>query len=334
MSNFLLTGAGFSKNFGGLLASELWDALFNHRAVQATPSIREKLLSDQDFESVYHDLISRGSEDERRLISEAMSAAYKEIDNALMDFSFVPGSPYPVNIYRVQDLIASFSGPIHDPGYIFTLNQDLFIERHYYNGPRPVLPGVRQSPEWFSSVFCSREQLWNSVQIIDSPDLDGIKSSYKRHHQLVYVKLHGSCNWRTTNSKDLMVIGRDKENQIERNYLLNWYFEIFRDALATQEARLLVIGYGFGDPHINRAISTAVSAAGLSLYILDPTPTAELLPRIRKLPEGNEIIAGIKAHFPYTLREIFPANQENTGQWRQIQDRFFERVKMNQAGAS
>jgi hypothetical protein len=28
--NILLTGAGFTKNFGGLLASEMWAEIFNH----------------------------------------------------------------------------------------------------------------------------------------------------------------------------------------------------------------------------------------------------------------------------------------------------------------
>ncbi len=323
MNRFLLTGAGFSKNFGGLLAAEISTALFNHGSVQSTPSVRERLFMDQDFESVYQDLISKGSDLERRIISEAVTAAYLQIDNRLRDFTFAPGTPYPVNIYRVQDLIAAFSGPRDNPGYFFTLNQDLFVERHYYNGPRPVMPGVKQSPEWFSSVFCSREQVWNPVQIAALSDLEELKRTFKRHHQLVYLKLHGSCNWRTTDSPDLMVIGRDKASQISRNYLLNWYFDLFREAIAIQSARLLIIGYGFGDPHINKAIAHAVKDNGLSLYIVDPTPMKDLRSRIEQQSEGTAILAGIRALYTYPLREIFPANQDETEQWREIQDNFF-----------
>ena len=54
----LLTGAGFTHNFGAPLASELWAAILNHEAVQNTPRVREAMLSDFDFESFYHRVIS------------------------------------------------------------------------------------------------------------------------------------------------------------------------------------------------------------------------------------------------------------------------------------
>ena len=30
----LLTGAGFTRNFGGFLANQMWDKIFNHEQVQ------------------------------------------------------------------------------------------------------------------------------------------------------------------------------------------------------------------------------------------------------------------------------------------------------------
>ena len=325
VSKFLLTGAGFSKNFGGMLAAEIWTLIFNDQQVQAVPALRDKLIADQDFESVYHDVITNGDEIEREVVSEAIFNAYKQIDNSLMEFCFVQGSPYPVNIYKVQKLIAAFAGPRDSPGFVFTLNQDLFLERHYYNGPTPVLPGVRQPTEWFSSVSCSRAEVSDFVEIVNAEELEELRATFKKHRELVYLKLHGSCNWHVAGRPDQMIIGRDKASQIGRNYLLAWYLELFKSVLSRPDSRLLVIGYGFGDPHINRAISDSITRCGLWLYILDPTPAKDLMSRIATQPEGKTIISGIRAFYSFALRDLFPPNQEETSLWKTIQDEFFEK---------
>lgn len=53
----LLTGAGFSANFGGYLAEEMWSIIFNHPEVQKHSAVREFMLSPigkYDYESIYH----------------------------------------------------------------------------------------------------------------------------------------------------------------------------------------------------------------------------------------------------------------------------------------
>ena len=35
----LLTGAGFTRNFGGFLTNQMWDKVFNHEQVQHYPSL-------------------------------------------------------------------------------------------------------------------------------------------------------------------------------------------------------------------------------------------------------------------------------------------------------
>jgi hypothetical protein len=45
----LLIGAGFSRNWGGLLASEVQASIFNHPAVQARSRLRAMVL-DRPFE--------------------------------------------------------------------------------------------------------------------------------------------------------------------------------------------------------------------------------------------------------------------------------------------
>jgi len=45
----------------------------------------------------------------------------------------------------------------------------------------------------------------------------------------------------------------------------------------------MVIGYGFGDEHINRAIGTAVEQHGLRLFIIDPNGV-DVIDKNRHLP--------------------------------------------------
>lgn len=37
----LLTGAGFTKNFGGPLAKELWSIIFNNPSLDQAPDVRQ-----------------------------------------------------------------------------------------------------------------------------------------------------------------------------------------------------------------------------------------------------------------------------------------------------
>src|SRR5689334_16693282 len=46
----LLTGAGWSRNWGGRLASQLWEDLIGHPAIQENARLRELLQSEPSFE--------------------------------------------------------------------------------------------------------------------------------------------------------------------------------------------------------------------------------------------------------------------------------------------
>ena len=41
----ILTGAGFTANFGGFLARDMWEKIFNHPSLQAHDSLRQNFLS-------------------------------------------------------------------------------------------------------------------------------------------------------------------------------------------------------------------------------------------------------------------------------------------------
>lgn len=140
----LLTGAGWSRNWGGLLATEIWEAMIGHVAVRNNSLLRELLLKESSFEIALGKthappFTMRDRQDFEEALRDAFISMDQEISRAQ--------DPW-INIYKVQELLSCFC-PRGHTGYIFTLNQDLFFERkfyNFYNAPAPSLPGLQARP--------------------------------------------------------------------------------------------------------------------------------------------------------------------------------------------
>ncbi len=150
----LLTGAGFTKNFGGLLASEMWSKIFNHEQIQSLPRLKEILIDDYDYESIYYRVINGSYDDnEKAAISTAIFQAYETLDDIVRQWLFNSNSPYPVNIYGVNKMIERFAGDQMELGFFFTLNQDLFIERHFNTITKNLIhPCVKRIPDVHKTI--------------------------------------------------------------------------------------------------------------------------------------------------------------------------------------
>jgi hypothetical protein len=69
----------------------------------------------------------------------------------------------------------------------------------------------------------------------------------------------------------MRVIGGRKAVEIGRHEILKWNREQFEVYLAKPDTRLMIIGYSFGDEHINDVlINAALAGRGLRLFIIDP----------------------------------------------------------------
>lgn len=116
--NVLLLGAGFTKNFGGLLANEMWAEIFNHEKIQGQPRLRTLMLNDFDYESVFYSVLE-GFRDEEGLIGnqnepivfkeeeidamrEAITSAYMYIDEILREHV---KNPLPIELDFFNELI-------------------------------------------------------------------------------------------------------------------------------------------------------------------------------------------------------------------------------------
>jgi len=315
----LLTGAGFTKNFDGFLASEMWAKIFNNPVVQKTEKIRKLLLEDFDFESVYASVTASSvfTDEDKRSFQNAVSEAYKKLDDNVRGWVFNDSNPTALNKYGLGELLNLFNGIDAARGMFFTLNQDLFIERHFQHRA----PGAPPFPGDVYNLFGKEFGVSDFITLPLDDVASKVEGSISGHGGMVYIKLHGSYGWRSSDGRNQMVLGHDKEGEILREPLLRYYLELFKNAIADGGKRLLVIGYGFRDQHINKILTDGVNKHGLKLIIITPSSISDFR---RSIINGHfyakGMLDGLTGYFPYTLREIFPPNQNRTTYFEEIRD--------------
>ena len=171
MSHILLLGAGFSRNWGGWLATEAFEYLLGHPRVLGNPHLVQLLWKHQPkggFESVLAD-VQRGwnlepvkhlrhLQDMQAAVESMfadMNEGYKKLWT--IDFSMNVGR-------RVIEFLSKFDA-------IFTLNQDLLLERHYFPYTGPFLFGRK----------------WNGVHML------GIKRLPSSSHTIPQANTWADC---------------------------------------------------------------------------------------------------------------------------------------------
>jgi len=311
----LLTGAGFTKNFGGYLAHEIWSKIFNYPSVKNRSRVKNVLQDNFDFEAIYFEVMSDDKFDaeDKSAITEAIENAYHDLDQTVRDWNFRPDNPTAFNTYKLADFLSLFVGNGHEKGLFFTLNQDLLMERK--NNHRP--PGVAPFPNNFYHLGTDLEGK-DFVRLPKEEEMDAAKKTIDGYAGLVYIKLHGSYGWLSSSGETRMVIGKNKLEDIQQEPILQWYFELFHNTLLEGSKKLLIIGYGFKDEHINQILLQAIQEAGLKLFIISPTDPEKFKSNIEKNINGSKLWNAIEGYFPYTFQTIFPPDQRATPELEEI----------------
>ena len=103
----------------------------------------------------------------------------------------------------------------------------------------------------------------------------------------------------------LLVMGASKALSISGYPILSWYKNEFLRRLRG-DTRLLVIGYGFNDPHINEIILDASASGQLKMFLVDPLGVDVANPDrnlpLRRRNPFEDVIAGVSRRM---LNEIF-----------------------------
>ncbi len=267
MQYILLLGAGFSRNWGGWLASEAFEYMLGIGDLDAQT---RKVLWDYKDRGGFEDALAflqneftrRGTSDaERRLevMQEAVSQMFQDMDRAFVDIPFEPQNQLE---FKVARFLVRFDA-------IFTLNQDTLLERHYLNENVALLSGGR----------------WNGYQVAGmrpNPGHDPIPRDIgtwspmaqaellMAENQQPFIKLHGSWNWIADGGRPLLIMGGNKAREIAQHPILSWNFEHFNERLSRPDTRLMVIGYSFRDEHVDQVIRDAAARNDFRLFIIDP----------------------------------------------------------------
>lgn len=316
----ILTGAGFTANFGGFLARDMWAKIFNHPNLQAHSVLRENFLrGDFDFEKIYSEVLDSEHIEESVKIDfiKSVESAYADLDNSIKDW--IPEGENGLNISgeggfnKILDLCM---GDRNTKSLIFTLNQDLFFERHWQlkQKEQPIFRSFGAKP--FDDNYCRRVVTIDKGQFITLPtkeDMEKLKNDFSNHSGFAYIKLHGSYGWLAQDKTMLgaMAVGINKPEAIDREPLLKWYSELFKEVVEGGNKKILIIGYGFRDKHINNVLFKGVQN-GLKLYIINPSSPDKCKQAMDEgIDPGNGgyLWDGVCGYFPYSLKQIFPAGQ-------------------------
>jgi hypothetical protein len=320
MKHFLLLGAGFSRNWGGWLASEVFDYLLGCREITGNLPLQKALWRTKDnggFEQTLSQLQSGHpldpAERDRAALSfeSALIRMFADMNAALLEFDDLEIATPQRN--TIGSLLGRFDA-------IFSLNQDLLLEHLYMNsGIRGTqLPGLKglSGPDGFIADSFVKGLFTDSGQTLTDATLQPI------------FKLHGSTNWRTAAGGNLLVLGASKTQIIQSSRLLNSYAQIFEHSLSQADARLMVIGYGFGDSHINNVL-IRTAARGLRIFVIDPNGS-DLARNLNKTRTNAQIISPTELETLFeqcligasrrTLREIFGSDVVE----QQKLERFFQ----------
>jgi hypothetical protein len=304
MQYFLLTGAGFSYNWGGYLASEAFEFLLS--VTDGDDDLRSLLWRDHQAHLGFEDILAKlqgeyeaewtaQREQDLRNLTSAVQRMFGTMAQAFYQTPF--GPPGVINF------LAKFDA-------IFTLNQDTLLEQQYI--PHADQNVFQQSGQFPSLIAAYRPGIVRAHDSFTYGAVEDRIELYKPDESLTmiprlqpYIKLHGSIDIKQSDREMMLIIGGNKAASIARQPLLKWYGEIFQASLRSRGARLMIIGYSFGDAHINQMIFSGVEA-GLQIFIIDPlgigvigsNPSLPLNPDFRV---RNAIIGASRRPFRTTL---------------------------------
>jgi hypothetical protein len=290
----LLTGAGFSRNWGGWLGDEIFEYLIGCKEIHSDGHLRYTLweCKDKGFEEAlgqiqleYNNNYSEESRDRVKNFNKSLLDAFDAMNrNFVQNNSFCDANNKIRKIIEpIQPLLAKFNA-------IFTLNQDSLLEQVYqpYRCPHLInpweglyIPGMKPIDEQNTPI--SSNFLWKSNSdggyrintIIPTMNpIDNEEFALDDNKYQPYFKLHGSSNWKNREDENILIMGSNKSKLITAHPILAWYSDQFSDYLSKPKTYLMIVGYSFKDTHINDIIIKSVKEnKDLKLYIINTSGT-------------------------------------------------------------
>ena len=211
MTRVLLTGAGFSRNWGGWLASEAFEYLLGCPEIDR--ETRQLLWRSKEsgggFEDTLADLAIAKNDEGKRRFNDLTAALVGMFNMIGLGFMRRPFEFQNNVLYMVKTFLVRFDA-------IFTLNQDTLLEQHYLG----MLPGARwvdcrvPGVKWLDPARLSVSVTLQDKIAPKEPDPNDFIIPPTSQP---YVKLHGSCNWSDGPSGGrILIMGGQKAIEINR----------------------------------------------------------------------------------------------------------------------
>lgn len=262
MTHLLLTGAGFTHNWKGWLAREMEGDLLLR--LRGNPAVHARVRDADGFESALAGLqldikaAKPGAKEQYQTLKKAILESFQEMNLALANLRTLEFSNE--RRFSVKGFLARFDA-------IYTLNQDLLLELLY----DPLLEDRLPRRGCYSPGIAGfkYQGLFPDDFVGKTRRVLALPLRVEPHLQPIY-KLHGSVDW-IDGTSDLLVIGGGKQEMIDGTPVLKEYFARFWQDLTMPGACVMIIGYGFRDPHINDLLGKAWQANNsLSAFYVDP----------------------------------------------------------------
>lgn len=270
-AGFLLgAGASFLDGRGYPLAAGLWPAIKNHMPPEDQAAVDARMQqSGLPLEATLDllDIANRGDNGLRQRVTKAIGAAFSTL---------VP--PLDVHKSFVKRLAARRERTIA----VFSLNYDCMVEQAADLEGLALTDGFRGHfeasfhPEHFLDVVGGYESRRNRVVFV--PRLGAIRL-YKLHGSLGwYSDAHGRItrirpDLPSPDGQQRLMVPPQHRKAADTGYTpYATLWSDFRACLSNDASRLLhriiCVGYGFGDGHVNAVIDAALQRANLTLVVL------------------------------------------------------------------
>lgn len=177
---------------------------------------------------------------------------------------------------------------------LFTLNYDTMIEQAADAEGAVVVDGFVGT---VSRVF--RPESYDLDFYFPAQTTEGRVHRFDRAVHL--YKLHGSITWTRTdsdwdnpygvysvssgagNSPDVLIYPTPQKYAQALGMPYSELFRRFGSAVVQPQSVLFVVGYGFGDAHVNALIRQALAIPSFTLVVIDPRPTSEFAKQLAQL---------------------------------------------------
>lgn|GEM_PF-5813781 len=275
----LLLGAGFSKNFGGFLASEVNELLFANRLIRSNLTLTNLLKKESNYEYALA-YARQFLPDHVKTLEQAIIQVY-QVQNEVLFENIINKRYFPSTAGVESFFWMLRSDPVNEASFVFSLNQDLLIERllrsrncvsetvgihqPYWHYNFPSKTEIDMGHRFELDKLHAKRHINDTVAAVENISLKNLTN---------VIKLHGSSEWQNE-SGDLLIVGGDKHMHVNNSPLLSHFFGTFCEVLKLEGMKLMIIGYSFSDPHINNAIRKGIES-GLELWIWDRYPSREV----------------------------------------------------------